>query len=148
MTAQDNLTLALAGLDEEVAAVAAFDAARETVVSLIEVRADPAAIFHALDEVYQRLLGTRTAYFHLEEVMISARWSMERPDSLPLALRQAIEAELPHHEEHLARTEEAEQIVGRWLEEEEWRHAEQRYYTARRRTENHHLNRTGRRRKS
>src|SRR5262249_31224231 len=107
-----------------------------------------AAIFQAVGVVYERLQGTRTAFFHLEELMISAGWSMEQPDSLPPALRKAIEAELPRHEEHLRRTADAEIVVECWLADQEERGAAQTYYTARRRTENHHLNRRRRRRKS
>jgi hypothetical protein len=142
----DNLTLALAGLDDEVAAVAAFDAARETVVDLIEVRADSAAIFQALDEVYERLAGTRTAYFRLEELMIRAGWSMERPEQLPVELRAAIEAQLPNHEDHLRKTAEAEAVVAAWLDQQEARSADQRFWASRQVTEERHIRRACRRR--
>jgi hypothetical protein len=146
MTAQDDLTLALAGLDREVAAVAAFDRARDLVVDLIEVRADPAAVYEALGEVYERLEGTRTAYFHLEALMISAGWSMERPEQLPVELRRAIEAQLPAHERHLARTAEAEAVVECWLADQEERGTAQRFWAGRQVTEERYARRARRRR--
>jgi hypothetical protein len=141
MLPSPSLEVALAGLDEEVAALAAFDAARDSLVDLIEVRADPAAIVQALQEVYERLEDTRTAYFHLEELMISAGWSMEQPDTLPVELRRAIEAHVLPHQEHRRRTVEAEAVVRSWLNEQEWRHYEAR----RRHTEVAHTRRARRR---
>jgi hypothetical protein len=146
MTAQDDdLTLALAGLDEEIAAVDSFDRARDTLVDLIEIRADPADIFAALHAVYERLNGTRTAYYSLEAHMIACGWSMERPDELPVELRAAIEAELPAHERHLARTAEAEQVVGAWLTEQAWQRDAQRFWASRRATEARYARRAHRR---
>jgi hypothetical protein len=146
-TEDDNLTLALAGLDREVAAVAAFDAARDSLVDLIEVRADPAAIFNALDQVHERQERIRTSYYALERHFISCAWSMEERDSLPAQLRQAIEAELPHHQEHVRKTAEAEAIVDGWLMEQGQEYVAWRYWARRRATEDRHSRRAHRRRR-
>jgi hypothetical protein len=143
----DSLTAALAALTDEVAAVDSFDRARDVVVDLIEVRADVEAVYEALDEVFRRLETIRSAYSRLETLMVAAGWSMERPTELPLALRQALETQVPQHEQHLARTAEAGAVIETWLAQQGWGHCAQRYSTARHRTEKMHSRRARRRRR-
>jgi len=143
----DNVTAALEALADEVSAVDSFDVAREAVVDLIQVRADPEVVYEALAQVYERLERIRDTYHALEGLMIASNWSMEAPDSLPPALRQALDSEVAHHQEHLARTAEAEAVVGVWLGEEAWQHSFRWYRTARQRTEETHNRRAHRRRR-
>jgi hypothetical protein len=138
----DALPIVLDALSQEVEAVARFDEARDVCCDLIEVGADDDAVHEALGHVYRHLGVVRARYFRLEALMISAGWSMERPDELPAALRTAIEAEVVPHERHLADTALAERTIGAWLDqrglEADWR----RY----RRTEMAHSARRGKRR--
>ena len=82
----DSLTVALTALDEEIIAVAQFDVARERLVALIDMRADPDDIWEALGNVHKRLEVIRRTYDHLERLMITAGWSMAE-DNLPPALQ-------------------------------------------------------------
>jgi hypothetical protein len=145
--ADDRLGAALEALADEISAVDSFDRARDVVVDLIEIRADVEAVYQALDEVYDRLAAIRTSYYALEALMITNGWSMERPNELPQALRAALEDEVAHHQEHLARTAEVERVVGFWLGEEAWQHATQRYRATRRFSERAHSHRARRRRR-
>jgi hypothetical protein len=141
------LEAALSALEAEVEAVAEFDAARETVVDLIEVRATTESIFDALDVVYKKLEIIRRSYFHLEALMVANNWSMERADELPSALRAALDAEVAHHQQHLNQTAQAEAVIGAWLNEENQQGYYRRYQASRRFSEEAHARRARRRRR-
>jgi hypothetical protein len=143
----DALTDVLLALSNEDAAVRGFDEARDVVVDLIGVRADAEAVYGALDVLYERLESVRSAYYGLEQLFVAANLSMERPEELPRELREAFDAELPRHEEHLRQTAEAELVIGAWLEEQTWERGPQRYWTSRRLRESHHLKRRARHRR-
>jgi hypothetical protein len=146
----DDLTATLAALDalhREIEAVGKFDQARDAVVDLIEVRADPEAIMEALDAVYKKLEVIRDTYYRLERLMVASGWSMERPSELPSALRAALDAQVPHHQEHLAHTARAEEVIGAWLNEENQQGYYRRYRASRRFSEEAHARRARRRRR-
>jgi len=142
----DRLGAALGALGDEISAVTSFDMARDKVVALVEVRADTDAITEALDKVYERLAVIRSAYYRLEALMVAAGWSMERPSELPPALRAALDAEVAHHQEHLARTAEAERTIEVWYGEQAWEHSARWYRASRRFSETAHSDRARRRR--
>jgi hypothetical protein len=141
------LEAALSALEAEIEAVAEFDRTRDVVVSLIEVKADMNAITEALDAVYKKLEVIRDTYYALERLMVASGWSMEQPDRMPLALRQALDAEVAHHQEHLAHTARAEEVIGAWLNEENQQGYYRRYQASRRFSEEAHARRARRRRR-
>jgi hypothetical protein len=145
VTSKDHLAVLLDALDEEAETAAEIARAEITAADLIEVRADPEAIYQALNQVNLRLANNHAVYYRLEALLQGAGWSLARPDDLPPALRGRLDRQVPIYEHNIRKSAKAEEVINGWLAQQERRHSAERYWATRRRTEQTHTRRARRR---